>query len=55
MKTTKRRGQKKAAKKPDPRLIALHEEVERIRERAERIVREMGPLLPEAADKSAGR
>lgn len=47
MKTTKRRVQKKSApKKPDPRLTALHEEVERIRVRAERIAREAGPPLP---------
>lgn len=53
MKTTKQKGPKKAAKKPDPRLIALHQEVERIRERAERIAREMGPPPP-AADKPTG-
>lgn len=56
MKTTKRKGQKKAAvKRPDPRLTALHEEVERIRLRAERIAREAGPPLPGTDDKNADR
>lgn len=33
-------------KKPRARVVALYEEVERIRLRAERIARETGPPLP---------